>query len=315
MTPLVHRTPLNPSFPSRLRFLAPPPSSLTLRGGPLEAERVVAIVGTREPREESYGYAKSLASAVVRAGGVVVSGGALGIDEAAHEGALEAGGRTWCVAGTGHEHCFPLGHKELFERIAEGPGAMVWPFAPSYQHRAGFLVRNGILVALADAVVVVQAGFPSGALRAAACARRLKRPLWVVPVPPWEPWSSPAFDGSRKLLVEGARPLLSTESFLATLGMCPPPCGDHAEAEPRTCCPQAKAVLAPPPTPLSRPLSSTEILVLSSTSTEPRHLDAIVEHAHLPAQAVSSALLTLALENVVVEGPPGFFRQGNAHKR
>jgi DNA processing protein len=277
---------------------------------------VVAIVGTREPREETYAYAKHLASAVVRAGGVVVSGGALGIDEAAHEGALEAGGRTWCVAGTGHEHCFPSGHKELFERIAEGPGAMVWPFAPSYSHRAGFLVRNGILVALADAVVVVQAGFPSGALRAAACARRLKRPLWVVAVPPWEPWSRPDFEGSRNLLAEGARPLLSTESFLATLGMCPRLAEGGATAGP----PPPGVASADPflntlPSLPSRPLSDTERLVLSSTSTDPRHLDAIVEHAHLPTQAVSSALLTLALENVVVEGPPGFFRRGNAHKR
>jgi DNA processing protein len=304
-----------------------------VRGGTLEAERTIAIVGTREPKAEAYAYAKELARFVVQAGGVVVSGGALGIDEAAHLGALEAGGRTWCVAGTGHERCFPPEHAELFDRIAAGPGAMVWPFAPSYAHRTGFLVRNGILVALADAVVVVQAGFPSGALRAAACARRLKRPLWVVPVPPWEPWSLADFEGSRRLLADGARPLVSTSSLLDSLGLCGPApvgSGPHRSAKPvgpgphrptKPVGPGPHRQIGPPesgnpePEGLPRPLTATELRVLASTSTDPRHLDAIVEHAYLPTQAVSTALLTLALENVVVEGPPGFFRRAPARNR
>jgi DNA processing protein len=290
--PLLHTTPLEPSYPSRLRFLPEPPITVTLQGGSLEAERAVAIVGAREPRPEAYAYAGELARAVVQAGGVVVSGGARGIDEAAHSAALEVGGRTWCVAGTGHLRCFPAEHAALFDRIASGPGAMVWPFAPAYAHRTGFLVRNGFLVALADAVVVVQAGFPSGALRAAACARRLNRPLWVVPVPPWEPWSEPDFDGSRRLLAGGATPLVSTAAFIQASGFRRQAAGREG----------------------GRTLSDTEMRVLSATSADARHLDFIVEHAHLPAQAVSSALLTLALENVVVEGPPGFFRQAPARK-
>jgi DNA processing protein len=301
VTPLVHSTPLDASYPSRLRFLSPAPASITFRGGSLEASHAVAIVGSREALEDTRSFARALAGAVVRAGGVVVSGGAMGIDAAAHEGALGAGGRTWCVAGTGHEHCYPKEHAELFERIAEGPGTMLWPFAPAYSHRVGFIVRNGVLVALADAVVVVQAGLKSGALRAASCAHRLKRPLWVVPVPPWEPWSTPDFDGSRKLLEEGARPLLCTDSFLATLGLGPAQGSSSAP----DCLPSAT----------TRPLSPIELGVLGATSTGPRHIDAIVELAHLSAQAVSTALLTLALENVVVEGPPGFFRRGDTSKR
>ena len=256
----------------------------------------MAIVGARKAEPAAYAYAKALAGAVVQAGGVVVSGGALGIDEAAHEGALEAGGRTWCVAGTGRDHVFPPEHAELFARIAAGPGAMIWPFPPSYVHRAGFLARNGILVALSDAVVIVQAGGRSGALRAASRARKLMRPVWVVPVPPWQPWSGPDFDfaGSRQLLSEGARLLLSTESFLASLGL---------------------GLASPPPPRHARALTETEQAIVSATSAEPSHLDAIVERAHLSTQAVSSALLTLALENVVVEGPPGFFRRALARKR
>ena len=92
---------------------------------------------------------------------------------------------------------------------------MIWPFAPDYRHRSAFLARNRVLVALADAVVVVQAGFPSGALRAASVARTLGKPLWVVPAPPW----LDAFRGSRMLLDRGARPLLFVEAFLASLGL------------------------------------------------------------------------------------------------
>ena len=131
-------------------------------------------------------YTRKLAGELARTGAVIVSGGAVGIDGAAHQGALDAGGRTWVVAPTGHELCFPPEHQGLFDEIARGPGAMIWPFAPrAAPHRPAFLARNRVLVALADAVVVVQAGPRSGALHAASWARKLGKPLWVVPVAPW----------------------------------------------------------------------------------------------------------------------------------
>lgn len=283
----LHAVPLDPSYPRRLRTLARPPSSLSWRGGSLDAERVVAVVGSRAAHADAQAFATSLASTLARAGAVVASGGALGIDAAAHRGALDAGGRTWVVAGTGCDHCFPPEHAELFDRIARGPGAVLWPFPPSSEARAGsFVARNRVLVALADAVVVVQAGLPSGALNAAAAARRIGRPLWVVPAPPW---LGRAFDGSRRLLDQGARPLHSPEALLGSLALAP--------ADP------AAAVRAP-----LRPLSEAEAAVLQATSDVPLHLDEIASRAHSAAPAVMAALLTLALEDVVVEGPPGFFR-------
>jgi DNA processing protein len=283
VTSPVHLTELDPRYPSRLRGLHEAPASLTTAGGSLEAERVVAIVGSRQATPAASEFARDLASTLARLGVVVVSGGALGIDAAAHEGTLAAGGRTWAVAGTGHGAVFPEQHAGLFEEIARGPGAMIWPFAPDYRHRSAFLARNRVLVALADAVVVVQAGFPSGALRAAAVARTLGRPLWVVPAPPW----LDGFRGSRLLLDRGgARPLLFVDAFLASLGALPQPSGR-----------------APP----ARPLNQSEAAALAATSTAPLHLDEIASRAALSAQAAAAALLTLSLENVVVEGPPGFF--------
>jgi DNA processing protein len=286
----VQLTPLDPRYPSRLRGLPDAPASLTTAGGSLEAERVVAIVGSRRATPAAAEFARDLASTLAGLGVVVVSGGALGIDAAAHRGALASGGRTWAVAGTGHGAVFPEQHAGLFEEVARGPGAMIWPFAPDYRHRSAFLARNRVLVALADAVVVVQAGFPSGALRAAAIARTLSRPLWVVPAPPW----LDGFRGSRLLLDRGgARPLLFVEGFLASLGAV------------------ARGREAKKP-PVLRPLNQSEAAALDATSTAPLHLDEIATRAALPAQAAAAALLTLSLENVVVEGPPGFFRRRDA---
>jgi DNA processing protein len=160
----------------------------------------VAVVGSRAALPEALTFARDLGSALARAGAVVVSGGAVGVDAHAHEGALDANGRTWAIAGTGQDHCYPPEHAALFDRIGKGPGAMVWPFEAHYGHRSGFLARNRVLVALADAVVVVQAGIPSGALHAAAWARKLDKPLWVVPAAPW----MKEFAGSRLLLEKGA---------------------------------------------------------------------------------------------------------------
>jgi DNA processing protein len=282
VAPLVHLTPLDAAYPARLRAIEDPPASITVQGEPLQAPLAVAVVGSRAATREAAAFASELAAVLARAGVVIVSGGAEGIDAAAHEGALAAGGRTWAVAGTGHRCCFPATHAALFDAIARGPGAMVWPFAPGYRHRSGFLSRNRILAALADAVVVVQAGFPSGALHAADCARKLVKPVWAVPAAPW----MKEFAGSRSLLDAGARPLTSIEGLLASLGV------ETARAE------------VP---------SGPESEVLATLSTVPLHPDIISARAKLSPQAVAAALLTLALENVVVESPPGFFCRRNAH--
>jgi len=292
----VHLTPLDPRYPPRLRSLADPPASITVRGGPVDSSRSIAIVGSREAAPDAVRFASDLAAALARESVVVVSGGAEGVDRAAHDGAMGAGGRTWAIAGTGHEHCFPPGHEALFAAIGRGPGAMVWPFGPAHQHRTAFLVRNRFLVALSDAVVVVQAGMPSGALHAASWARKLGRPLWVVPAAPW----MSGFDGSRVLLADGARPLVSIEAFLRALGLgsAGPPASLPAHGHSTT-----------------GPLSDVAVAVLGALSPSASHADSIAARAHLTAQATAATLLTLALEDVVVEGPPGFFRRRDGHNQ
>jgi DNA processing protein len=328
-----------------LRYVSRPPASLTIQGGSVEAEHAIAVIGSRDCTQQASTFAHELASALAQRGAVVVSGGALGIDGAAHQGALDAGGRTWVVAPTGYGRCFPTDHADLFAAVGRGPGAMIWPFGPGYHHRTAFLARNRVLVALADAVVVVQAGYPSGALRAASCARTLGRPVWVVPAPPW----LESFEGSRRLLAAGVRPLTSVASFLAAQGLDEGPArskrvdpnknqgparskradpNDNQGPAHETAVPQApteRTRLPDAPGSMGvlddRPdgdrtrrhiaVSRNETRILRAISSVPLHLDAIAAASNLGAQAVAAALLTLALENVVVEGPPGFFRRRN----
>jgi DNA processing protein len=290
VTTVVHLTPLDPAYPARLRTLAQPPSTLSVRGGPLHADRVVAIVGSRAAHPETMELARDLAGRLARAGAVVASGGAVGIDASAHLGALDAGGRTWVVAPTGCNRCFPPSHADLFDRIGCGPGAMLWPFAPDDQNRAGFVTRNRVLVGLSDAVVVVQAGARSGALHAAGWAGKLGRPLWVVPAPPWR---QRGFEGTHEL-VDGIersragtppiRPLTSVDRFVVAMGL------------------RAATVAL-------RARSGSEAAVFDATSTVPLHLDEIASRSHCAPGTASAVLLTLALEDVVVEDPPGFFRR------
>jgi DNA processing protein len=296
MANLLHLTPLDPRYPSRLRGVPFAPASLAVQGGSIEAPCVVAIVGSRKANPNAARFATALARRLALAGAVVCSGGALGIDGAAHAGALEAGGRTWVVAPTGPDGCFPPEHKKLFARVALGPGAMLWPLASVDAHPSAFLARNKVLVALSDAVVVAQANAKSGALHAASWARKLGKPLWVAQPAVW----SVGFRGSRALLRSGVRALTSSHLFLRSLGLSAHP-GRGPTGGPNGL----------PPGVLPSTLSSEELGVLEATSTVPQHTDAVAARAGKSPQATTAALLTLALENVVVEGPPGFFRRGN----
>ncbi len=305
--------PDDPLYPERLRRLPSPPSSVTFEGELRAGTDAVAIVGTREPSPEAAQFAFELAVALGRAGLVVVSGGALGVDAAAHRGALSVGTPTWAIAASGRAHCFPKEHAPLYREIALGPGAVVWPFEHDVHALPGnFLRRNGVLVALSNAVVIVQAGAPSGTLNAAWWARKLDCPLWAVPGPPWDP----RFTGCRAAIDAGARVLTSIDGFLRALGrptdqlalpLGPAPATPLtvADVQRRPRPTRAQAASAPAP-------SVTDEVgkaLLAACTVEPQHVDKIAENARLCANTALTRLLTLALENVLVEGPEGFYRR------
>ncbi len=143
--------------------------------------RCLAIVGSREADEYGRVVTARLAAAAVAAGWAVVSGGARGVDTAAHEGALAAGGPTVVVLGGGHDRPYPAENRRLFERAAAG-GLVLSEYPPTRGPRpAQFLERNRLVAALADAVLVTQAGARSGALATARAAREIGRSVLAVP--------------------------------------------------------------------------------------------------------------------------------------
>jgi DNA processing protein len=174
----------------------------------------VAVVGTRAASDAGRRRARRLAEDLARAGVCVVSGLALGIDGAAHEGALAAGAPTLGVLGGGHGHFFPPRHRELGARIVAAGGAVVSPFAPDVVPQPWqFLARNAIIAALADAVVVVEAAARSGALNTAGHGADRGIPVLAVPGDVDRPKAA----GCNALIRDGATLVRDADDVLAAL--------------------------------------------------------------------------------------------------
>lgn len=192
------------------------PIGLWVRGraGPAGAPSV-AVVGARDATAYGIAVAGELGSALADAGAVVVSGGALGIDAAAHRGALVAGGHTVAVLACGIDVAYPRAHTDLLDRIAE-EGLLVSEVPPgSTPTRHGFLIRNRIVAALSSTTVVVEAALRSGALNTAAWAQALLRVVAAVPGPVTSPLSA----GCHRLVREaGAVLVTGADELLELLG-------------------------------------------------------------------------------------------------
>ena len=183
------------------------------RWPPPEGPRA-AIVGSRRPSPYGEAVAEQLAVDLARAGVVVVSGLALGVDAAAHRGALNAGGVTVAVMGTGVDVIYPSAHSVLAEAIVSGGGALVSQFADgTAPRRHNFPARNYTMAALADVVVVVEAGEGSGALITAEAALDLHKEVMAVPGSVFSPLSV----GTHGLIRDGAGLVQNARDVLAAL--------------------------------------------------------------------------------------------------
>lgn len=176
----------DPAYPRRLLDIDLPPHVLFVRGdvAALSSAHAVAVVGTRRPTEPGRAIAARIGGALANAGAVVVSGLAVGVDGASHAAAMNEGGPTVAVLGSGHRRLYPRAHSLLADRIVADGGAVVSEFVPDTRPSAGsFPRRNRVISGLADATVVVEAGPTSGALITAAWALQQGRDLFMVPGP------------------------------------------------------------------------------------------------------------------------------------
>jgi len=295
------------SYPPALRQLASPPALLYLRGQLAPSRPRAAVVGSRDAGEDGIQIARGFGTALARAGVEVVSGGARGIDSAAHEGAVGVPGSTVAVLGCGIDVDYPKENSGLFQRMIEGGGAVITEFPPGTPPAAGnFPRRNRIVAALADAVVVVRAALRSGALITADHAATLGRPIFAVP------------GDARDLLAEGpnallrnkaARPAPGPLELLRAMGW---PIPDDLT---RTGAPDAasNAVAAarildgePPPGAQDLDEDSARLWALLDGRT-PAHVDDLALRSQMTAPRALRKLAELELKGMVVQRPGKFF--------
>lgn len=202
-------------YPGSLHMLDDRPLVLFWRGAlpPLDA-RAIAIVGTREPTDESARLASEWAGAFARQGWIVISGMARGVDTYAHQGALRAGGRTLAVLGCGVNRVYPPENRALAHRIA-GQGALLSEFHPdSGIGRDTLVFRNRLISALSRATMVIEAGETSGALHAARHAHAQGRSVFA----------RPGSAGNDALLRDSAYPLPGDPDQIdEVIARCSPP--------------------------------------------------------------------------------------------
>jgi DNA processing protein len=247
----------------------------------------VAIVGTRAPSDDGRRRARRLAEELAGAGVCVVSGLALGIDGAAHEGALAARAPTIAVLGGGHDHVFPPRHRELAARIAAGGGAVVSPFAPENVPQPWqFLARNGVIAALADAVVVVEAAARSGALNTAGHAADLGIPVLAFPGDVERPKAA----GCNALIRDGATLVRDAADVLAAL----PTVAPVAPVAAKRAAPQH----ASDPSPVRH--------VLAALAEGAREAAALADCVALAPAELSSVLGELETAGRIVRGSDGY---------
>lgn len=260
-------------YPERLREIPAPPPVLYLWGDLRPQDRwAAAVVGTRRPTAYGTAVARDLAAVLAASGVTVVSGLARGIDIIAHQSALEAGGRTLAVLGSGLDRLYPPEHRHLAERIAGG-GAVLSDYPLGTAPEAGnFPPRNRIISGLALAVVIVEAGEGSGALITADFAGEQGREVFAVPGSIY----SRASRGTNRLIRSGARPLVAFEDVLEALNL--------------------DVVIRQEEVSQALPEDETEAKILAALSSEPVHVDELQARCGLPAAQISASLAMLELK-------------------
>jgi DNA processing protein len=254
-------------------------------------------VGTRHPTPDGERYARHLAGILAREGVTILSGGALGIDSAAHRGALDVGGKTVVVAPSRFDRPFPPENSDLFQEIVDRGGAYL-AVSNTSATRGSFFVRNRVLVALADLVVLAEAPIRSGARNAAKHARELMRSLFVVLHAPWNARGGAALVelrlGARAL--GGPRDLLRE---LVLLRQYPLPIAATGEPVPMPWVDSAPAGSVA----TTRDLDS--LRVVRAVRAGARTLREIADKAALDRDRARLAILTLTENGVLVPGPSG----------
>jgi DNA processing protein len=266
------------TYPRRLKEIAQPPPVLFVRGSiNVEDDWAVSVVGTRRVTPYGRQVAMEIARFLAQNGVTVVSGLARGVDAIAHQSALQAGGRTIAILGSGVDVIYPPEHRKLADEIIR-QGAVISDYALGTQpDSSNFPPRNRIIAGLSLATIVVEAGETSGALITAEFAAEQGRDVFAVPGSILAPQS----EGTNKLIGDGARPLVRMTEILEALKL---------EQIPEK---QANRK--------SISTSLEEKKLLEHLGHEPSHIDEICQLSGLPIQTVSATLTMMELKGLVTQ--------------
>lgn len=276
-------------FPRLLREIAQPPILLFIAGDKnILARAQLAVVGSRNATPGGVANAKALAGTLARAGLAITSGLALGIDGAAHRGALDAGGRSIAVLGTGIDQIYPARHRDLASQIAAN-GAMISEFPLGTPPKAeNFPRRNRIISGLSLGTLVVEAAVQSGSLITARFALEQGREVFAVP----GSIHSPQARGCHALIRQGAKLVETAQDIIEELGSLAQWVKQTRE--------ENRDITATPENPRIAEL-------LRHIGYDPVSIDMLVERSGLTAEYISSMLLEMELKGIVEPCPGGTY--------
>lgn len=287
-------TPENELFPEPLKQLADMPLVLFADGdiSVLKDKIVIGVVGTRDPCRDSRIIARTLSRDMAQAGAVIVSGGALGIDSCAHEGALSGGGKTVCVMGCGLGTGYLMDNEPLRREISRN-GALITEYPPfTKASRFTFPERNRIISGLSMGVLVVEAGEKSGSLITAKYANNQGRDVFAIP----GSILSTAYMGANRLIKDGAKAVTCAGDILESYAAMYPERLDTSRTAPDS------AELKPEPakrrkSPASLTGDTQKIYALFGE--EPLHPDELCAMSGLSMGSVITALMELEMEGFI----------------
>ena len=282
----------DPDYPQLLRQIEDPPPVLYMIGNPLLLHQPqLAIVGSRNPTPTGLGNAREFARSLASAGLCVTSGLAIGVDGAAHEGALDAGA-TLAVLGTGPDRIYPAAHQALAHRIA-GEGLLVSEFPPGVQARPeNFPRRNRIISGLSVGTLVVEAALRSGSLITARLALEQGREVFAIP----GSIHNPQARGCHGLIRQGAKLVESAQDIIEELGAL------LGSLEPMIPTDSGGMEAGP-----DRLLDPDYQQLMNALGYDPVSIDELITRSGLTAEAVSSMLLLLELDGHVSSAPGGHY--------
>ena len=258
----------------------------------------VAVVGARASDPYGIAVAERAAHDVVDLGRSLISGGAEGCDAAAHKAALEAGGHTLVVLGSGHDRIYPAHHRKLFARVIASGGGVAspyWPDTPPAKYR--FLQRNTVIIGLSAAVIVARAAAKSGALRTGTEALSIGRPVLAVPGSVGLGLS----EGAHLLLAVGAKPMSGSDSLRAALseaGGTRWPISHVSAQRPWRNAPKGPHSDGPLPAEVATLLA--HLRSVGSTTVQ-----ALLETSNLGFSAMADALLELQIRGLITHSEQG----------